>query len=113
MKQSPYFGAFEREATEWEARLNRAQGIFDVFIDVQRRWVYLEGIFNNSTDVRQQLEHQYKRFKLFDTDFVKLMAEIKRDPSVLYWLRDEQHLLSRLESWGASPACRASMRQHV
>ena len=28
------------------------QAIFDIFIDVQRRWVYLEGIFTGSADVQ-------------------------------------------------------------
>lgn len=99
MKQSPYFHAFEREATEWEETLNRAQAIFDVFIDVQRRWVYLEGIFTNSQDVQHQLEHQWKRFRTFDREFVRLMREIKRDPSIMYWINSERGLLPRMEGY--------------
>jgi hypothetical protein len=45
MKLSPYFRVFEEEANTWEDKLNRILTIFDVWIDVQRRWVYLEGIF--------------------------------------------------------------------
>ena len=29
----------------WEDKLNRINALFDVWIDVQRRWAYLEGIF--------------------------------------------------------------------
>ena len=36
---------FEEEAITWEDKLNRINALFDVWIDVQRRWVYLEGIF--------------------------------------------------------------------
>ena len=48
MKLSPYFRVFEEEALTWEDRLNRISALFDVWIDVQRRWVYLEGIFTES-----------------------------------------------------------------
>jgi len=42
MKMSPYFKVFEEEALAWEDKLNRLLSLFDVWIDVQRRWVYLE-----------------------------------------------------------------------
>ncbi len=42
MKMSPYFKVFEEEATSWDDKLNRMQILFDLWIDVQRRWVYLE-----------------------------------------------------------------------
>ena len=42
------FRVFEEEALTWEDRLNRISALFDVWIDVQRRWVYLEGIFTES-----------------------------------------------------------------
>lgn len=77
MKQSPFFGPFEREAKEWENLLNHGQEIFDVFVDVQRQWVYLEGIFLGSSDVQQQLAAQYRKFTMFDKEFVKLMREMK------------------------------------
>merc|ERR1719346_153466 len=50
MKQSPFFKAFELSANIWEEKLNSAQSIFDLWIDVQRRWVYLQGVFTNSED---------------------------------------------------------------
>lgn len=43
MKLSPYYKVFEEEALTWEEKLNRINALFDVWIDVQRRWVYLEG----------------------------------------------------------------------
>jgi hypothetical protein len=42
MKLSPYYKVFEEEASSWEDRLNRIHVLFDVWIDVQRQWVYLE-----------------------------------------------------------------------
>ena len=42
MKLSPYYKVFDEEASAWEDRLNRIHVLFDVWIDVQRQWVYLE-----------------------------------------------------------------------
>eukprot|EP00463_Aulacantha_scolymantha_P004262 TRINITY_DN530_c1_g1_i1.p1 TRINITY_DN530_c1_g1~~TRINITY_DN530_c1_g1_i1.p1 ORF type:complete len:180 (+),score=24.09 TRINITY_DN530_c1_g1_i1:322-861(+) len=64
MKNSPFFAAFEDQSIRWEKTLNHAQAIFDIFIEVQRRWVYLEGIFNNSQEVQNQLPYQYKSSRL-------------------------------------------------
>lgn len=42
MKMSPFFKVFEEEAAAWDDKLNRIRAMLDVWIDVQRRWVYLE-----------------------------------------------------------------------
>jgi dynein heavy chain 1 len=100
MSLSPFFKTFEREAGDWEVRLNKAHAIYDLFIDLQRKWVYLEGVFNNSADVQQQLAFQYNRFRTFDRDFIKLMQQIKSTPAVDVWIQEDKSLLSRLETYG-------------
>ena len=55
MKLSPYFRVFEEEANTWEDKLNRILTIFDVWIDVQRRWVYLEGIFTGNYNFKKNI----------------------------------------------------------
>ncbi|XP_012579828.1 PREDICTED: cytoplasmic dynein 1 heavy chain 1, partial [Condylura cristata] len=55
MKLSPYYKVFEEDALSWEDKLNRIMALFDVWIDVQRRWVYLEGIFTGSADIKHLL----------------------------------------------------------
>ena len=99
MKSSPFFAAFEAEASKWESKLNHAQSIFDIFIDVQRRWVYLEGIFAGSQDVQLQLAYQYKQFQNFDRDYVRLMREMKREDMADYWIKPERGLLPMVEGW--------------
>ena len=99
MKQSPFFKSFEREALAWESKLNAAQGILDVLIDVQRKWVYLEAIFNNSADVQAQLASQYKKFKAFDRDYTRLMRDIAKDPLLDTWTKEERHLQAELDSY--------------
>jgi dynein heavy chain 1 len=61
MKMSPYFKVFEEEAATWDDKLNRLRVLFDVWIDVQRRWVYLEGIFAGSSDIVNLLPQETSR----------------------------------------------------
>lgn len=62
MKLSPYYKEFEEEALGWEDKLNRINALFDVWIDVQRRWVYLEGIFTGSADIKTLLPMETSKF---------------------------------------------------
>ena len=39
--------------------------LFDVWIDVQRRWVYLEGIFTGSADINHLLPVATQRFQRY------------------------------------------------
>ena len=99
MKLSPYFKSvqeFQEEAASWEDRLTRLQQIFDSWIDVQRRWVYLESIFFGSADIKAQLPSEFTRFKSVDTDFVQLMRRISQKPFAMEALQIE-NLLKQLE----------------
>ena len=48
MKLSPHYKVFEEDANIWEDRLNQIHVLFDVWIDVQRQWVYLEYDYLNA-----------------------------------------------------------------
>lgn len=98
-KQSPYFKSFEADALRWESKLNIAQAIFDVFIDVQRRWLSMSGTFEGSSDIQTQLATQFKRFKTFDRDFTRLMRDIFKDPAIDIWVREERNLLQELSTY--------------
>lgn len=41
--------------------------LFDVWIDVQRRWVYLEGIFTGSADIKHLLPVETQRFQRYSS----------------------------------------------
>ena len=53
---------FAEEAGSWDDKINRLYTVFDIWIDVQRRWVYLEGIFTNSQNIRRLLPAETARF---------------------------------------------------
>lgn len=99
MKQSPYFKSvpeFKEEAALWEERLTKLEQIFDLWIGVQRRWVYLESIFFGSADIKAQLPSEYSRFKSVDTEFTQLMKKVAQKPNALEALQIE-NLLKQLE----------------
>lgn len=71
-----FFKVFEEEATSWEEKLNRISALFDVWIDVQRRWVYLEGIFTGSADIPHLLPVESQRFASISSEFLQLMKKV-------------------------------------
>ncbi|XP_066464042.1 cytoplasmic dynein 1 heavy chain 1 isoform X2 [Eleutherodactylus coqui] len=83
MKLSPYYKVFEEDALSWEDKLNRIMSLFDVWIDVQRRWVYLEGIFTGSADIKHLLPVETQRFQSISTEFVSLMKKVTKSPLVM------------------------------
>ncbi|KAJ7071380.1 dynein heavy chain protein 1 [Mycena amicta] len=83
MKLSPYYKVFEEEAASWEEKLNRIHVLFDVWIDVQRQWVYLEGIFSGSADIKHLLPVESSRFQNINAEFLTVMKKVYKSPFVL------------------------------
>ncbi|KAI9339082.1 dynein heavy chain [Obelidium mucronatum] len=83
MKHSPYFKAFEEESNSWEDKLNRIHVLFDVWVDVQRQWVYLEGIFNGNADIGQLLPLESMKFQNINAEFMAVMKKVQKDQFVL------------------------------
>jgi dynein heavy chain 1, cytosolic len=83
MRHSPYYREFEEEATSWEEKLNRIHVLFDVWIDVQRQWVYLEGVFTGNTDIRHLLPTESMRFQNINTEFFAMMKKVYKSPFIL------------------------------
>ena len=101
MKSSPYYRSvreFQEEGKLWEDRLTKLRSAFDSWVDVQRRWVYLEGIFFGSADIKAQLPTEWSRFKSVDSEFVNLMRRISSRPYAMEALSIEnlQRTLERL-----------------
>ncbi|TPX53424.1 hypothetical protein SeMB42_g00788 [Synchytrium endobioticum] len=83
MKHSPFYKVFEEEAFVWHDKLNRIHVLFDVWIDVQRQWVYLEGIFSGSADIKHLLPTETSRFQNINAEFMALMKKVYKSPYVL------------------------------
>jgi dynein heavy chain 1, cytosolic len=83
MKHSPYYKEFEEEASSWEDKLNRVHVLFDVWIDVQRQWVYLEGVFTGNADIKHLLPIESTRFQNINSEFSAVMKKVNKQPYVL------------------------------
>lgn len=98
MKLSPHYKTFEGEINPWNDRLQNIRITFDLWIDVQKRWIYLEGIFFGSEEIKVQLTSDYNRFKDIDSQFVSLMKKVSAKPQILEVIKDSalQKTLERL-----------------
>ncbi|KAK3324626.1 dynein heavy chain, N-terminal region 1-domain-containing protein [Cercophora scortea] len=83
MRHSPYYKEFEEEASAWEDKLNRVHVLFDVWIDVQRQWVYLEGVFTGNADIKHLLPIESSRFQNINSEFSAVMKKVYKQPNVL------------------------------
>ncbi|EER38945.1 dynein heavy chain [Histoplasma capsulatum H143] len=83
MKHSPYYKEFEEDASSWEDKLNRVHVLFDVWIDVQRQWVYLEGVFTGNADIKHLLPVESGRFQNINSEFFAVMKKVYKSPFVL------------------------------
>ncbi len=54
-----------------------------MWIDVQRQWVYLEGIFSGSADIKHLLPVESARFQNINTEFLAVMKKVYKSPFVL------------------------------
>ena len=61
MAASRFVGPFVDSVQEWEKKLSNVAEVIDVWIVVQRKWMYLEGIFL-AGDIRQQLRTEAAKF---------------------------------------------------
>ena len=83
MSMSPHYKVFEEEASLWEDRLSKISVLFDTWIDVQRQWVYLEGIFSGSAEIRHILPVESSRFQNINTEFLAVMKKVYKSPFIL------------------------------
>lgn len=71
MSASPFIGPFLSTVQKWEKCLTLISEIVDEWIVVQRKWLYLEGIFIGG-DIREQLPEEAKKFDEHDKNFRKV-----------------------------------------
>lgn len=84
MHNSPYFKVFEEECHGWENKLARVQTLFEIWISVQKQWVYLEGLFGaeNGSEVRAILPLETSRFGNINAEFMLLWKQVYKSPLV-------------------------------
>jgi dynein heavy chain len=67
----------------WERNLSTVSEVFDAWLQLQRKWMYLESIFLDSDDIRLQLPEEAKKFDRIHKTFVNIMRNTFQAPQVL------------------------------
>ncbi|ODV62102.1 dynein heavy chain [Ascoidea rubescens DSM 1968] len=90
MHHSTFFKIFEKEVINWEEKLNQLLSLFNVWIEVQRLWMYLEGIFgDNKLDIISLLPIESSRFNNITSEFFLTMKRIFKSQMVIDVLNND------------------------
>ncbi|XP_055083623.1 dynein axonemal heavy chain 11 isoform X2 [Periophthalmus magnuspinnatus] len=81
--QSKHVDHFLVQVVTLQKQLTLADSVLMVWMEVQRIWVYLESIFKDCEDLRQQLPEDAHRFEIIDTEFQELMQDSAKTRNVI------------------------------
>ncbi|KAH3668236.1 hypothetical protein OGAPHI_001990 [Ogataea philodendri] len=83
MKMSPYYPAFEKSVGTLEEKLCELQLILDLWIEVQRQWIYLSGVFEKNDEIKKLLPLESNRFFNTSAEFHSLMKNVYKSTLVM------------------------------
>lgn len=78
MKNLVSYGEFEERRSALEGQLYELESIFDSWIEVQKHWAYLDGVFSNNPDIRSSLPTESTRFNNLSFEFMGLLKRISK-----------------------------------
>ncbi|KAJ8266677.1 hypothetical protein GJAV_G00133350 [Gymnothorax javanicus] len=81
MAGSRFVGPFLATVQQWEKSLSLISEVIEVWLLVQRKWMYLESIFIGG-DIRSQLPEEAEKFDNIDKTFKKIMMDTVKDPVI-------------------------------
>lgn len=67
-------------------------------MQVQKKWMYLEGIFIGNEDIKQQLKEESKKFEKNNAAFKKVMENTYKNPNILAACVQSEGKLSELKT---------------
>ena len=94
MSASRFIGPFLAQVQGWEKSLSLISEVCEIWMSVQRKWMYLESIFIGG-DIRSQLPEEAKKFDKINDTFKKIMQETAKNPKI----KDACHAPNRLEDF--------------
>lgn len=81
MAGSQFIGPFLNIVQKWEVTMHTISEVLELWIELQRKWLYLEGIFVGG-DIRLQLPDEARKFDDIDKAYRKIMADTARKLNV-------------------------------
>ena len=97
MTLSLHYSTFESEIKKWQNKITKISNVLEVWMDVQRKWVYLEGIFLGSSDIKDQLGQEYDRFMKVDHEFKHIMKQMASKQTISDVIMGIPNLLKTLQ----------------
>ena len=82
MSASQFIGPFLSTVQKWEKAMQTISEVVEAWIELQKKWMYLEGIFIGG-DIRSQLPEEARKFDDVDNIFRKTMMDTSRRLNVL------------------------------
>ncbi|CAM9108221.1 unnamed protein product, partial [Ectocarpus fasciculatus] len=92
---SAFKGPFEERIDEWNRKLCAVSDLLEVWVTVQRNWLYLQPIFE-SADINRQLPVEGKKFATVDKNWRSAITSAKMTPKVLEYC-DNPKLLEKFK----------------
>jgi len=113
MLASPFVKPFMDDVRKWDQRLSLIGETIEVWMAVQRKWMYLESIFVGSDDIRQQLPLEAKRFDGIDRTWMKIMADTAKSTNVLEACSAEGRLATLTDLMDQLETCQKSLSEYL
>nr|XP_031841739.1 dynein heavy chain 10, axonemal [Nomia melanderi] len=82
MAASQFIGPFLSNVQKWENIMHTISEVLELWTQLQRKWLYLEGIFVGG-DIRLQLPDEARNFDEIDKSFRKTMTDTSKRLNVL------------------------------
>lgn len=82
MAASQFIGPFLSAVQKWETTMHTISEVLELWIMLQKKWLYLEGIFVGG-DIRIQLPDEAKKFDEIDKSFRRIMVDASKRLNVL------------------------------
>ena len=92
---SAFKGPFEERIDEWNRKLCNVSDVLEVWVAVQRNWLYLQPIFE-SPDINRQLPTEGKKFSTVDKSWRQTISAAKVKSKVIEFC-DSTKLLERFK----------------
>ncbi|VFV23646.1 dynein heavy chain axonemal [Lynx pardinus] len=109
---SRFVGPFLQTIHKWEKTLSLIGEVIEIWMLVQRKWMYLESIFIGG-DIRSQLPDEAKKFDNIDRVFKRIMGETLKDP-VIKRCCEAQNRLGDLHNIGEGlEKCQKSLNDYL
>ncbi|XP_068082967.1 dynein axonemal heavy chain 1-like [Anabrus simplex] len=86
---SPFKAALETEISDWETRLHLTKKVLEVWMELQKTWMYLEPIFA-SPDINRQLPVEGKRYSSMERTWRRIMKGALEQPKVIIICPDKR-----------------------